>query len=103
MQPNIGRWLRNTIALPVCADHPNPGESTFAWKKNSGRLRTVRNACAGRAPRSMRAIRRSLHSAVVSRGAEPSHRISLAATLTGDIVVLHRHVLALDVAGFAEA
>jgi hypothetical protein len=62
MQPNIGRWLRNTIALPVCAGHLSPANSTSAWKKNSGRLRTVRNTCTG-----MRAIRRSSNSAEVGR------------------------------------
>jgi hypothetical protein len=67
MQPNIGRWLRNTIALPVCAGHLSPANSTSAWKKNSGRLRTVRNTCTGRVPRSMRAIRRSSNSAEVGR------------------------------------
>ena len=63
MQPNIGRWPRNTIALPVCAGRLNPANSTCAGNKNSGRLRSARNACTGRVPRSMRAIRRSLNSA----------------------------------------
>ncbi len=55
MQPNIGRWPRNTIALPVCAGRLNPANSTCAGNKNSGRLRSARNACTGRVPRSMAA------------------------------------------------
>lgn len=50
MQPSIGRWLWNTIALPVCAGYPNLANSTSAWKKNSGRLRTMRSGCTGRVP-----------------------------------------------------
>jgi hypothetical protein len=34
LQPYIGRWLRNIIALPVWAGHPNPANSTRAWKQN---------------------------------------------------------------------
>jgi hypothetical protein len=72
MQPSIGRWLWNTIALPVCVGHPNLANSTSAWKKNSGRLPTMRSGCTGRVPRRMRAIRRlSSSRLVVSSGAEP--------------------------------
>jgi hypothetical protein len=62
MQPNIERWLRNTIVLPVCAGRPNPANSTCDWKKNSRLLQTVRKFCAGGALRSMRAIQRSSNS-----------------------------------------
>jgi hypothetical protein len=34
LQPYIGRWLRNIIASPVCAGHPNPANSARAWKQN---------------------------------------------------------------------
>jgi hypothetical protein len=54
MQQNIERWPRNTIALPVCAGHLIPANSTCAWNKNSGRLRTVRNACKRRVPKQFR-------------------------------------------------
>src|SRR6516165_10219071 len=47
MRSNIARWLCSTIAGPVCADHLNPVKSTFAWEKNSSRLRIVKNACLG--------------------------------------------------------
>jgi hypothetical protein len=65
MQSNIGRWLRNTIALPACAGHPNLANSTCAWKQNSGPLRTIRNA------RSTRRIIRSTRASCRS----PSKRI----------------------------
>ena len=63
MQPNIGRWLRNTTALRVCAGHLNPANSTCAWKKSSWCSRTMRNARTGRVPRSMQVIRSSSNSA----------------------------------------
>jgi hypothetical protein len=70
MQPNIERWLRNTIVLPVCAGRPNPVNSTCDWKKNSRLLQTVRKFCAGGALRSMRAIQRSSNSdACLTNGA----------------------------------
>ena len=59
MQPTIGRWPRNTIALPVCAGHLNLANSIFALKRNSRHLLIMMNACTARPPRSMRAIRRS--------------------------------------------
>jgi hypothetical protein len=59
MQPNIWRWLRNTIVLPVCAGHPNLANTTCAWKQNSGPLRTMRKECASLVPRSILASCRS--------------------------------------------
>src|SRR6516162_2572352 len=47
LQSNIARWLCSTIAGPVCADHLNPERNTFAWKRNSSRLRIMKNACRG--------------------------------------------------------
>ena len=31
MRPNIGRWLRNTIALPACAGHLTPANNASAF------------------------------------------------------------------------
>ena len=42
LQPYIGRWLRNTTALPACAGHPNPASSTRAWKQEHGACRRTR-------------------------------------------------------------
>jgi hypothetical protein len=50
MQPTIGRWPRNTIALPVCAGHLNLANIIFGLKKTSRHLRIVKNACAARPP-----------------------------------------------------
>jgi len=57
VQSSIARWLCSTIAGPVCADHLNPVRSTFAGKENSSRLRILKHACTGSAPRSRQAIR----------------------------------------------
>jgi hypothetical protein len=59
MRPNIGRWLRNTIALPECAGHLNPANNIFAWNNNSSLWQTLRNACTGRTPRNLRVSRSS--------------------------------------------
>jgi hypothetical protein len=57
MQPTIGRWPRNTIALPVCAGHLNLANAIFGLKRTLRHLRIVKNACTARPPR--RSIRRS--------------------------------------------
>ena len=59
MRPNIGRWLRNTIALPECAGHRNPANNIFAWNNNSSLWQTLRNACTGRTPRNLQVSRSS--------------------------------------------